>query len=64
MVDREFNRIKKFTADGIFITRWGDKGTGDGQFKYPTGITVDSSGYVYVVDTWNNRIQKFISDGK
>ena len=27
------------------------------------GIAVDSSGNVYVADTWNNRIQKFDSDG-
>jgi len=26
------------------------------------GIAVDSSGYVYVADTWNHRIEKFDSD--
>ena len=46
-----------------FVTKWGSFGTDDGQFKFPTGIAVDSSGNVYVVDTNNNRIQKFTSTG-
>ncbi|MGH9909518.1 MAG: Ig-like domain-containing protein, partial [Nitrososphaerales archaeon] len=35
--------------------------SGDGQFNTPIGITVDSSGFAYVVDSGNNRIQKFNS---
>jgi hypothetical protein len=41
----------------------GVSGTGDGQFYIPLGIGVDSSGHVYVADTWNHRIQKFDSNG-
>ena len=33
-----------------FITKWGIRGSDDGQFKYPKGIAVDTSGYVYVED--------------
>ena len=40
------------------------EGTGDGQFKTPSGIAVDSSDNVYVTDGGNNRIQKFDSNGK
>ncbi|MEW6557506.1 MAG: 6-bladed beta-propeller [Elusimicrobiota bacterium] len=46
-----------------FVTKWGTRGTGDGQFDRPTGVAVDSSGNVYVVDTGNFRIQKFNSNG-
>ena len=41
----------------------GPLSTGDGQFQYPYDIAVDSSDDVYVADNFNNRIQKFDSDG-
>ena len=46
-----------------FIKKWGIQGSGDGQFVYPHGIAIDSSGNVYVADSGNSRIQKFTSDG-
>ena len=70
------NRIQKFQlsnpcpagtkqiVSGIcFVTKWGSQGTADGQFNYPYGIAVDSSGNVFVVDTGNHRIQKFTNSG-
>ena len=33
-------------------------------FNDPRGIAIDSSGYVYVADTLNNRIQKFTPNGQ
>ena len=42
---------------------WGFKGAKDGAFDYPSGITVDSSGNVYVVDTKNTRVQNFDNNG-
>ena len=46
-----------------FIKKWGIQGSSDGQFVYPHGIAIDSSGNVYVADSGNSRIQKFTSDG-
>ena len=36
---------------------------GDGQFNIAKGIAVDPSGFVYVVDQRNSRIQKFTNNG-
>jgi len=47
-----------------FITKWGSKGSGNGQFNGLSGITVDSSGNIYVVDCTNHRIQKFTPEGE
>jgi sugar lactone lactonase YvrE len=60
--DVNYNRIQKFSDDGTLITQWGGFGTGDGQLNYPSGLAVDASGIVYVVDD-NLRIQKFTSSG-
>ena len=44
--------------------KWGGKGSRDGQLNWPVGITMDSSGHVYVADSNNDRVQKFSPDGK
>ncbi len=42
------------------MTAWGSKGSGPGEFGNLHGIIVDkSTGYVYVADTANSRIQVF-----
>ena len=58
-----FGCIHKFNPAGDFITKWGNWGSGVGQFGLITGIAVDASGNVYVADNGNTRIQKFTSDG-
>ncbi len=46
-----------------FLTEWGSTGTGPGQFLGPRALCVDAGGNVYVVDTGNQRIQVFSSEG-
>jgi tripartite motif-containing protein 71 len=60
--DYNNHRVQKFDSEGNFITKWGSKGTGDGEFVNPNGIAMDSSGNVYVADAGNNRIQVFAPD--
>jgi uncharacterized protein YjiK len=55
--------VYKYSPTGVFITKWGGVGTGDGLFGWPMGIATDSSDNVYVADSDNNRIQKFDSNG-
>jgi DNA-binding beta-propeller fold protein YncE len=55
----------KFTDLGNkFNYKWGTLGSGNGQFHQPGDVAVNSlNGYVYVADSFNNRIQVFDSDG-
>ena len=69
------NRVRKISSSGVASTLAGStaasagtSGTTDGagtnaRFNGPTGITVDSTGTVYVADQTNSRIRKITSDG-
>jgi DNA-binding beta-propeller fold protein YncE len=60
-----FGESENFTISFAFefFTAWGSQGSGDGQFNNQRGIAVDSSGFIYVADFNNHRIQKFNSEG-
>ena len=58
VADTSNDNIQKFRTNGDFLTQWGSTGTGDDQFDDPVGLTVDTSGSVYVLDSGNNRVQK------
>ena len=36
------HRIQKFTSEGMFVSKWGTEGTGDGQFIQPATVAVAS----------------------
>jgi outer membrane protein assembly factor BamB len=57
-------RIQKFDAARQFVTAWGSRGSGDGEFQGPYSITLDATGNVYVGDDIRGDIQKFSSDGQ
>lgn len=59
----ETNRILKLTTSGELIIQWGSTGSGQGQLDYPSGIALDPTGNVYVVDVRNARVQVFYEDG-
>jgi YD repeat-containing protein len=44
--------------------RAGIKGSGNGQFNAPKGVTVDSSGNVWIADYGNDRIEEFNGKGE
>lgn len=58
------SRIVKFSKKGQYLTAWGKKGKGPGEFDAPHTLTVDAEGQVYVGDRENYRVQIFDSNGK
>ena len=62
VADSGNGRIQRFkilaSGKGSFVTSYGAKGTGAGQFATPTGIDVAPDGTIWVADTQNDRIQK------
>lgn len=70
VADSRNNRIQHISANGVLIDSWGSYGdiaqgnAPGGSFNEPWGVAVAPNGNVYVVDTWNYRVQKFSADGK
>jgi DNA-binding beta-propeller fold protein YncE len=66
VADTRNHRIKKYTSGGEkLLTFWGKKnakkGKKYGEFNAPTGVTVNHDNtVVYVADTGNRRVQKFL----
>jgi len=55
------NLILHYSSQGKFISSWQlDSGVTEGQFRDPRGITTAPDGSMYIVDSGNNRIQKFV----
>ena len=63
MADTNPSRIQKFNSAGDWQLTVGGYGSGNGKFRYPSGVAVDGGGNLYVADTANNRIQKLDSTG-
>jgi sugar lactone lactonase YvrE len=67
------HQVVKVAADGSGATTLAGTGapgfSGDGgpaiaaQLNGPSGVTLDSSGNIYIADTTNNRVRKITSDG-
>ena len=52
-----------YNSDGEKINQWGQKGSGIGEFIGPAGIIFDNQNHINIVDTFNNRIQKYTCEG-
>lgn len=53
------NWVRVLGPDGKPVGRFGEKGTGPGQFQLPHMLCVDSRGDVYVAEVNGKRVQKF-----
>ena len=56
-------RVVKFDKSGKYLTEWGAKGNGPGQFNLIHDIAIDAQHRIYVADRGNNRVQVFREDG-
>lgn len=55
--------VTRRDLEGTVLSEWGANGTGPGFFQAARGITQDNSGNILVVDSGNDRIQQFTTDG-
>jgi streptogramin lyase len=58
------HRIARFDRSGKFLSAFGKRGTGPGEYMQPHGLALDSQGRLFVADRGNNRVQVVTTDGK
>jgi sugar lactone lactonase YvrE len=56
--------VLAFTLRGEWLTTIGQRGTGPGEFNFPTHLATDAEGRLYVTDSMNARVQMFDADGR
>lgn len=61
--DYSDDRVRVLNSDGRQIRSFGMKGSGEGEFHGPAGITSNEN-YLFVIDSGNKRILKFDLEGK
>jgi DNA-binding beta-propeller fold protein YncE len=51
--------VQVFDREGQLLYYFGQKGTGFGEFRLPAGLYIDRDDRVFVVDSYNARVQVF-----
>ena len=65
VADTHYARVVVFNKDGSVQSMFGTRGSKEGQFYSPVGISLDDQENIYVCEYGkNDRIQKFTKDGK
>ena len=64
VLDALAQAVLVYGLDGKYQFRFGMRGTGPGEFNYPTGIADGGPGRLLVSDTLNSRVQVFDLQGK
>lgn len=63
IADKANDKVQRTNTSGVLDSEFGTSGTGAGEFRAPTSISLDSTNQIYVVDSGNNRIQVFSESG-
>jgi hypothetical protein len=58
------SRVVKLDRNGRYLSAWGVRGTGPGEFNAVHGLAVDRNRRVYVADRGNKRVQVFDENGR
>lgn len=61
--DSKRHCVVVFNLAGKFISEFGKRGTGAGEFNFPTHIAADAGGNLFVTDSINSRVQMFDAGG-
>jgi DNA-binding beta-propeller fold protein YncE len=59
VADAAAHKILRFDLRGTFLSAFGGRGSGPGEFNYPTHLACDRQGRLYVTDSLNFRVQIF-----
>lgn len=59
LTDAEAGQVVRVSTDGLEVARSGSSGTGDGEFNTPTAVVEAPDGTIWVLDTFNFRVQQF-----
>jgi hypothetical protein len=51
--------VQVFDREGQLLYYFGGKGKGPGEFQLPTGLFIDHNDRIFVVDSFNRRVQVF-----
>ena len=64
VVDTMRHKVVIVSASGQVIDTFGSRGSGDGQFNFPTNIARAADGRLFVTDAMNFRVQVFEATGQ
>lgn len=64
VTDVEHHCIVVFDLRGNKLSAFGKRGTGAGEFNFPTHATADNHGHLLISDSMNSRVQAFDAAGK
>lgn len=60
VVEPHYMRVNHFTAEGLLVSRWGTRGTSEGEFILPRAVVQDAAGCFLLSEyTMVDRIQRF-----
>lgn len=64
VADSQLHQVVMFDLRGTFVGKFGRRGSGPGEFNFPTHIAADAGGRLFVTDSLNCRIQVFDATGQ